>query len=126
MVTKNCLVGHVRSAMLSKCLASVGVVPLPDHLVIVLSEKGISCHFDLGTDWPVRPLMQDDKAVFHQFPLSLPCNLHGPLSTCGMRSQHLGGVWLGFKFLLHTVHSTRMTLKPTVFETLLFLMLETQ
>ena len=42
--------------------------------------------------------MQVDKAVSHQFSLCLPCNLHEPLSTCGMLSQHLDGAWLGFKF----------------------------
>ena len=42
--------------------------------------------------------MQVDKAVTHQFSLSLPYILHKPLSTCGMVSQHLGGAWLGFKF----------------------------
>ena len=42
--------------------------------------------------------MQVDKAVSHQFSLCLPCNLHEPLSTCGMLSQHLDGACLGFKF----------------------------
>ena len=66
----------------------------PDHCVF---RKCISCHFDLGSDWPVRPLMQVDKAVIHQFSLSLPCILHKPLSTCGMVSQHLDGARFGFK-----------------------------
>ena len=61
-------------------------------------QRSISCLFDLGSDWPVRPLMQVDKAVIHQFSLSLPFILHKPLSTCGMVSQHLDGAWLGFKW----------------------------
>ena len=68
-------------------------------------QKSISCLFDLGIDWPVRPLMQEDKAVTHQFSLALPHNFHKPLSTCGMVPQHLSGAGLGFRLLLITVHT---------------------
>ena len=37
--TRNCLVGHARSGMMSTCWAYAGVVPVPDHLFIVVQEK---------------------------------------------------------------------------------------
>jgi len=81
------------------CGASLGT---PFHCG---ARKSIPCLFDLGIDWPVRPLMQEDKAVTHQFSLALPHNFHKPLSTCGMVPQHLSGAGLGFRLLLITVHT---------------------
>ena len=49
------------------------------HFLTTLSlgfQKSIFCHFDLGIDWPVRPLMQVDKGVASQFLLALTYNLH--------------------------------------------------
>ena len=93
----------------------------PYHCVF---KTCISCHFDLGSDWPVIPLMQVDKDVTQQFLFALPYNLHKPLSTCGMVSQHLVGAWLGFKFCWSQCIPTECH-KPIGFEHVLFPMLET-
>ena len=123
--TKNCLVGHARSGMLSKCWASSGVVPAPGHLFVVVPAKSISCLFDLGIDWPVRPLMQVDKAVTHQLSLAFTHNLHKSLSTCGMVPPTSGWGWVGLQvFADHSAYHHQVT-NPTVFEHFLCPLLET-
>ena len=72
------------------------------HCLTTLSlgfKTSIFCHFDLGIDWPVRPLMQVDKGVASQFLLALHIICMKPLSTCLMASQQVAEAGVGFNLL---------------------------
>ena len=94
--------------MLGICWCGATAWP-PCHCVV---RKSIFCHFDLGTDWPVRPLMQVDKAVIHQFFIVPAMQFAWTTVYLWHAISTSGWGLVGLQVLLHTVHATRMTQNP--------------